>query len=176
MRLVPPGARGLLRPAFCCGLHGRMPRRQGKAVQSTAEVDVKRWQFWLGVAISLLFLWLALRGLRLDHVWRWWPQANYWWLVPGVAVYFLAVWARAWRWHYLLRPLEADPDPHDVPDRVPSATWATTSIRRGPGELLRAYVLRAARGGADLGFAGDHHRRACLRRRGDAIFVFLNLP
>jgi len=29
--------------------------------------------------------------------------ANYWWLVPGVAVYFVSVWFRSWRWRFLLR-------------------------------------------------------------------------
>jgi len=26
---------------------------------------MKKWQFWLGVLISIVFIWLALRGLRL---------------------------------------------------------------------------------------------------------------
>jgi uncharacterized membrane protein (DUF441 family) len=30
---------------------------------------MKRWQFWLGVVISLVFLYLALRGLHLQDVW-----------------------------------------------------------------------------------------------------------
>ena len=28
---------------------------------------MKKWQFWLGVLISIVFIWLALRGLRLDE-------------------------------------------------------------------------------------------------------------
>jgi hypothetical protein len=67
---------------------------------------MKRWQFWLGVAISAFFLYFVLRGLDLSAFWGEVQRANYWWLIPGVAVYFLAVWARAWRWHYLLRPLK----------------------------------------------------------------------
>ena len=30
---------------------------------------MKKWQFWLGVLISIVFIWLALRGLRLDEFW-----------------------------------------------------------------------------------------------------------
>ena len=67
---------------------------------------MKRWQLVLGVAISVAFLWIALRGLRLDNVWNALQHGNYLWLIPSVAVYFLAVWARTWRWHYMLRPLK----------------------------------------------------------------------
>ena len=68
---------------------------------------MKRWQFWAGVLISVFFLWLALRSLKLSDVGAALRSANYWWLIPGVAVYFLGVWARAWRWHYLLQPLKS---------------------------------------------------------------------
>lgn len=63
---------------------------------------LKRWQFWLGLAISLLFLYFALRGLGLKDLGDALRGANYAWLLPGVAVYFIAVWVRAWRWHYLV--------------------------------------------------------------------------
>ncbi|MCX8009397.1 MAG: flippase-like domain-containing protein, partial [Patescibacteria group bacterium] len=67
---------------------------------------IKRWQFWLGVVISAFFLYLALANLKLPELWKTLRNAEYLWLIPGVAVYFLGVWVRAWRWHYLLRPLK----------------------------------------------------------------------
>jgi uncharacterized membrane protein YbhN (UPF0104 family) len=67
---------------------------------------LKRWQFWLGILISVIFVWMALRGLSLDRVWLNIRNANYWWLFPSVLVYFVAVWARTWRWGYMLRPLK----------------------------------------------------------------------
>lgn len=102
---------------------------------------MKRWQFWLGVVISILFIWLALRGLRLDQFWNAVQTANYWWLVPGVAVYFVAVWARAWRWHYLLHPIK------DIPTAVmfPITTIGYMGNNIYParaGEVLRAVVLK----------------------------------
>ena len=39
---------------------------------------MKRWQFWVGVVISVLFMYLALRGLRLGDVWETMQEANYW--------------------------------------------------------------------------------------------------
>ena len=62
---------------------------------------MKKWQFWLGVLVSIVFIWLALRGLRLEEFWDSVKQANYIWLIPGIGVYFIGVWVRAWRWQML---------------------------------------------------------------------------
>ena len=56
---------------------------------------MKRWQFWLGVLISVGLMWLALRNLKLSDAWAAMRTANYGWLIPGIAAYFVAVWARA---------------------------------------------------------------------------------
>jgi uncharacterized protein (TIRG00374 family) len=102
---------------------------------------LKRWQFWLGLLISLFFLWLALRGLQLEQVWQVLKQANYAWLIPGVLVYFLAVWGRAWRWHYLLRPIKKIPTTTLFP--VVCIGYMGNNIYPArAGELLRAYVLK----------------------------------
>ena len=57
---------------------------------------MKRWQFWLGIIISALFLYLALRGLRLQDVWGTLQGAKYVWLIPGVIVYFMGVGVRVY--------------------------------------------------------------------------------
>ena len=106
---------------------------------------MKRWQFWLGLAISAVFLALVLRGLDLAAFWVEVGQANYWWLLPGVGVYFIGVVVRAWRWQFLLRPLK----------RVPLASsWRLTAIGymgnniypARAGELLRAALLKRNEG------------------------------
>jgi uncharacterized protein (TIRG00374 family) len=102
---------------------------------------LKRWQFWLGVLISIAFLWWALRGLGLTDLWEVVRHAQYAWLVPGIAVYFLAVWARAWRWHYLLRPLKAISTRTMFPI-VCIGYMGNNIYPARAGELLRAYVLR----------------------------------
>ena len=62
------------------------------------SMQIKKWQFWLGVLISILFIWLALRGLHLSDFWQTVQKANYLWLIPAIGVYFIGVWIRAWRW------------------------------------------------------------------------------
>jgi hypothetical protein len=106
---------------------------------------MKKWQFWLGVLISLLFVWLALRGLKLEEFWGAVTNANYVWLIPGVAIYFVGVWVRAWRWHYLLKPIK------EVPTQImfPITTIGYMGNNIYParaGEVLRAVILKRKEG------------------------------
>ncbi len=105
----------------------------------------KRWRLWLGLLVSAVFLYYALAGLELHQVWVTVRHANYWWLIPGVAVYFVAVWARTWRWHYLLRSLKAVPLSRLFPVVVIGYMGNNVYPARA-GELLRAYVLKRNEG------------------------------
>ncbi len=102
---------------------------------------MKRWQFWLGLVISVFLLWLALRGLKLNEVASYLRTGNYWWLIPGVVVYFLAVGVRTWRWDYLLRPLKRVPLKRLFPIVV-IGYMGNNILPWRIGELLRAYVLK----------------------------------
>lgn len=136
---------------------------------------MKKWQFWLGMLISAVFLYFALRGLSLGDFWSAIKSANYWWIFPGIAVYFVGVWARAWRWHYLLKPIKK------VPTRVmfPITCIGYMGNNIYParaGEVLRAVVLKRKEGvpiSASLA-------TIIVERVFDAVvmlaFVFVNLP
>ena len=102
---------------------------------------LKRWQFWLGVAFSAVFLYLALQGLDLAVVWYHMRTARYGWLLPGVAIYFFGVWARTWRWHYMLRAIKSIPLVRLFPV-VCIGYMGNNIFPARIGELLRAYVLR----------------------------------
>ncbi|MCS7061272.1 MAG: lysylphosphatidylglycerol synthase transmembrane domain-containing protein [Anaerolineae bacterium] len=102
---------------------------------------MRRWIFWVGLFISVVLLVLALGGLSLDEVWRDLQQSNPWWIVPGVAVYFVSVAVRCWRWGYLLRPAKL----LSVRALYPIVAIGYMGNNIYPariGELLRAYVLR----------------------------------
>jgi uncharacterized protein (TIRG00374 family) len=106
---------------------------------------LKRWQFWVGIVISAFFLYLALRGLHLDEVWRALQTASYLWLLPGIAIYFLGVWARAWRWHYLLRPLKHISTRTMFPIVTIGYMGNNVFVARA-GEVLRAVILKDREG------------------------------
>jgi uncharacterized protein (TIRG00374 family) len=102
---------------------------------------LKRWRFWVGAAVSALFIIYALRGLDLWHVWQDIQNANYWWLIPGVVAYFIGVWFRTWRWHYLLRPIK----PVSLSGLWPIVVIGYMGNNVYPfraGEVIRAYLLR----------------------------------
>jgi glycosyltransferase 2 family protein len=102
---------------------------------------MKRWQIWVDAGFSALFLIIALRGLALEEVWQALIAANYLWLVPGVAAYFVGVWFRAWRWHYLLRPLKPLSSRQMWPIVVIGYMGNNVYPFRA-GEVLRAFVLK----------------------------------
>ena len=136
---------------------------------------MKKWQFWLGVLISIFFMYIALRGLRVGDMWQTLAGARYIWLLPGVAVYFIGVWVRAWRWHYLLRPVKPVPTRTMFPI-VAIGYMGNNIYPARAGEVLRAVVLKRREGvpvSASLA-------TIIVERVFDGVvmlaFVFLNLP
>ncbi len=106
---------------------------------------MKKWQFWLGVLISIFFIWFSLRGLHLDQFWDTVKSANYWWLIPGIGVYFIGMWIRAWRWHYLLGPIKKIPTKTMFP--VTTIGYMGNNIYPArAGEVLRAVILKRKEG------------------------------
>jgi len=136
---------------------------------------VKRWQLWLGVAVSAVFLYLALQGLDLSLVWYYIRTGNYWWLIPSITIYFFGVWARTWRWHYMLRAIKPIPLGQLFP--VVCIGYMGNNIYPARiGELLRAYVLKRKEGVA----IGASLATILVERIFDGVimllFVFIGLP
>ncbi len=102
---------------------------------------MKRWYFWVGLAISALFLYLALRGLQLGLVASTIKSANLMWLLPVVPIYFTSVWFRSLRWNYLLRPIKKIPTSKIFPV-VAIGYMGNNIFPARAGELLRSIVLK----------------------------------
>ena len=136
---------------------------------------MRSWKLWLGIVVSVIFLALALRGLDLNEFWATVRHANYWWLLPGIAIYFGAVWARTWRWHYMLRHIRRVPLTRLFPVVVIGYMGNNVYPARA-GELLRSYMLKRKEGvplSASLA-------TVVLERLFDGLvmllFVFITLP
>ncbi|MEZ0395860.1 MAG: lysylphosphatidylglycerol synthase transmembrane domain-containing protein [Anaerolineales bacterium] len=135
----------------------------------------KRWQFWAGLLISIVFLSLALRGLQLGDFWQAVKSARYGWILPGVGVYFLGVWVRAWRWHYLLGPIKKIPTRTMFP--VTCIGYMGNNIYPArAGEVLRAVILKRREGVS----VSASLATVIVERIFDGVvmlgFVFVNLP
>lgn len=137
---------------------------------------LKRYgQLLIGIAISAFFIYLALPGLHLPAVMESLRTANYWWLSPAIAVYFVGLGFRTWRWQYTLRPLKHVPLLNLFP-MVCIGYFGNNVFPFRAGELLRSYVLKKEEGVA----ISSSIATVIVERVTDGLvmimFVFLALP
>lgn len=149
---------------LCLKLYGRM------------ALHLKRhWQLLIGFLISAFFIYLALPGLHLTEVMTSLRTANYWWILPGVAVYFVGLWARSWRWHYTLRHLKPVPLTRLFP-LVCIGYFGNNIYPFRAGEVIRSYVLKRQE---DIAISSSL-ATVLIERVFDGLvmllFVFLALP
>jgi glycosyltransferase 2 family protein len=62
---------------------------------------VHRALVWVGLAVTVLFTYLAVRDIDWDETWRALRNANLWWLGPAFAAFAVGILARAVRWRAL---------------------------------------------------------------------------
>ena len=95
--------------------------------------------FWLGLAASAAllaaFAWLFLPREDIGDVLR---NANLAYVLPSLVFYFMAVWARSWRWRYILRPLIGKPRRSLYPVVV-VGYMANNILPIRLGEIVRSY-------------------------------------
>lgn|GEM_PF-70906 len=106
----------------------------------------KSRQFIIGLVVSLIFLAWALSNEPLDKVWDAVLAANYWALIPALALYFVGVWIRAVRWRILLKPLVPSITLNKTFEVVAIGYMANNILPARIGELVRAYVLSRKEG------------------------------
>ena len=132
-------------------------------------------QLLIGLLISAFFIYLALPGLHLSEVLVSLRTANYWWILPGVAVYFVGLWARSWRWHYTLRHLKVVPLVRLFP-LVCIGYFGNNVYPFRAGEVIRSYVLKQQE---DIAISSSL-ATVLIERVFDGLvmllFVFLALP
>lgn len=63
-----------------------------------------RLRLVLGLAISVVFLYFAMRGISWHELWDLFRQANYLYLIPAFFLLILINWVRAYRWRLLMYP------------------------------------------------------------------------
>jgi hypothetical protein len=136
--------------------------------------NTKRGLFWLGLIISAVFLYLAFRKIDFAELWGTLKQTQILWLLPGLAIYFVGMLVRAWRWRFLLKPLK----PVSIRTLFPIINIGYMGNNVFPlrmGEVLRSVVLKRRE---DISISGSL-ATIVVERIFDAVvvigFVLLNL-
>lgn len=97
-------------------------------------------KFWIGAAITAVFL--ALLVLRFDfgEMRESLASANYVYLIPAIGVYFVSLYFRSFRWSYVLRPFASTRTNRLFPV-VMVGYMANNVLPMRVGELARSYYL-----------------------------------
>jgi glycosyltransferase 2 family protein len=99
-----------------------------------------RGKVWLGMAVSAVLLWVAVRGVNPDEVLQQLRQIRPGWLVPVLASIFLRFWLTAVRWQLLLRPVKRI-GVHRLFAITMIGFMANNLLPARLGEFVRAYAL-----------------------------------
>lgn len=97
--------------------------------------------FWLGAIGSAVFLAVFIvLFVDFDTIGDVLSEANYAFIAPSLVFYFIAVWFRAARWKFLLRPLIGKPK-RSIYTVVVVGYMANNLIPVRIGEVVRSYYL-----------------------------------
>jgi uncharacterized protein (TIRG00374 family) len=99
------------------------------------------WRVVVGLAVSGVCLYGAVRGLQPAEVWQAFKQANYVWIVPAVVLYLFALMTRTARWQALLSPERRIPFPELLP---------TMAMGRAANNMRQRNRVSAAAGTASI--------------------------
>ena len=102
-----------------------------------------RGKVWIGVAVSAVLLWVAVRGVSLDEVLAELRRVRPLWLVPVIASIFVRFWLTAIRWQLLLRPVKRI-GVHRLFAITMIGFMANNVLPARLGEFVRAYALGRA--------------------------------
>ena len=101
---------------------------------------LRQKRFWLGLVLSLVLLAYVFYQTDPAKIWDSLRQAQYGYLIPALALYFIGVGVRAVRWHFLLRSIK--PITFGALFRFVVIGYIANDILPARiGELVRAYIL-----------------------------------
>ena len=86
-----------------------MNRRKGFGLEAEASpgaagwaLNWSDWRVWLGMAVTAVCVWLAVRGIPLAEVVRAIRESNFWSLLAlSAPCYLMSLYFRALRWRHL---------------------------------------------------------------------------
>lgn len=99
---------------------------------------LNRTRWWIGIAISVLFLFLVVRGVDPAQFAEKLRSANYLWLLPALVSLIVSIVLRAWRWRSLL---EGQVGPARTFSVINVGYLLNNVLPFRLGDLARAYLI-----------------------------------
>jgi uncharacterized protein (TIRG00374 family) len=113
----------------------------------------KRLRVLLGIIISIVFLYLVVRGIDPKELWLVFRAADYRFVIPAAVLIMLISWVRAARWRLLIYPDRDVPLPR-LFSLVNIGYMFNNVLPAKAGELVRGYLLgRSISGGIPQAFS-----------------------
>jgi uncharacterized protein (TIRG00374 family) len=94
----------------------------------------------VGVGISVVLLWTLFRNINFSKLWLALENANYWWLLPNIALTVFTMYQRAFRWKYMVPP-GSNPPYKNLVAATCVGFMANNVLPLRLGEFVRAYSL-----------------------------------
>ncbi len=104
----------------------------------------KSWRFWLGIAISIVCLYLSFQGIRLDQVASALSGMSFVWLVPAVVLFMTSYVGRVFRWQLLFSPQKVHLSA--VFHALNVGYFLSNILPARLGDIIRAYLLGDTQG------------------------------
>lgn len=102
-------------------------------------------RFWIGLLVSVFFLFLAFRGQDFEQIQFALSEADYRYMLPAVLLYFVGVYLRAFRWKWVLNGMMTQ-STSSLFSVVVIGYMANNILPLRAGELVRSYVLSTRTG------------------------------
>lgn len=103
-------------------------------------MNMNKRNYWFGLAVSILFMYLFFRKIDLQEVWGSFRSVNYLYTLPIMLVNIFCIWLRAVRWRTLLRPVKKVGLP-ELFQATAIGFMANNLFPARIGELVRAFLL-----------------------------------
>ncbi len=100
---------------------------------------LKSWRFWVGIAISVVCLYLALQGIQLNQVADALRDIDPVWLVPATVLFLVSYVARVFRWQLLFWPDKPRFD--RVFDALNIGYFLSNLLPARMGDIVRGYLI-----------------------------------
>ncbi len=101
---------------------------------------LRSYRFWLGLAISAVFIALFFRATHPREIGQAFAEVNFWYMIPAIGVLFIALSIRCVRWSILMRPVAPISPPRLFSYQI-IGYMANNLLPARAGEVVRAVVL-----------------------------------